>query len=178
LHERQTDWCVLVLEFLIFLSFPAALAFAGVMDLLTMTIPNRISIGLIAAFLVAALVAPLGWTEIASHIGAGLLMLGVGIALFAGGFLGGGDAKLLAAAALWFGFEGLVEYLLLVSVTGGALVMAILFYRGIAPPLWAYRQPWAMRLHAKAGGVPYGIALATAGLWLYPSTIWLHSLVV
>jgi prepilin peptidase CpaA len=140
-----------VLEFLLFLSFPAAMAFAGAMDLLTMTIPNRISIGLIAAFLVAALAAPLGWTEIVSHIGAGLLMLGVGIALFAGGFLGGGDAKLLAAAALWFGFDGLVEYLLLVSIAGGALVIAILFYRSIAPPLWACRLPWAMRLHEKAG---------------------------
>jgi prepilin peptidase CpaA len=105
-------------------------------------------------------------------------MLGVGIALFAGGFLGGGDAKLLAAAALWFGFEGPVEYLLLVSVAGGALVLLLLTYRKLAPPLWLCRQTWAMRLHAKAGGVPYGIALAAAGLWLYPSTIWLRSLVV
>ena len=167
-----------MLEFLLFLSFPAAMAFAGAMDLLTMTIPNRISIGLIAAFLVAAFVAPLGWTEIASHIGAGVLMLAIGIALFAGGFLGGGDAKLLAAAALWFGFDGLVEYLLLVSIAGGALVLLILTYRKFIPPLWLCRQPWAMRLHSKAGGVPYGIALAAAGLWLYPSTIWLHSLVV
>lgn len=165
-------------EFLLFLSFPAAMAFAGAMDLFTMTIPNRISIGLIAAFLVAALVAPLGWADLASHLGAGLLMLGVGIALFAGGFLGGGDAKLLAAAALWFGFDGLLEYLLLVSVAGGVLVLAILFYRSMAPPLWMCGQPWAMRLHAKAGGVPYGIALAAAGLWLYPSTPWLQSLVV
>src|SRR5690606_21925839 len=121
-------WCVAVLEFLIFLTFPAAMAFAGSMDLFTMPIPNRISIGLIVAFVIAALVAPLGWTELASHIGAGLLMLAVGIALFAGGFLGGGDAKLLAAAALWFGFESLLQYVLLVSIVGGALVLAILFY--------------------------------------------------
>jgi prepilin peptidase CpaA len=154
------------------------MAFAGAMDLLTMTIPNRISIGLIVAFLAAALAAPLGWTELASHIGAGLLMLGVGIALFAAGVIGGGDAKLLAAAALWFGFEGLVQYLLLVSIAGGALVSMILLYRSLAPPVWACRLPWAMRLHAKAGGVPYGIALAAAGLWLYPSTNWLQSLVV
>jgi prepilin peptidase CpaA len=167
-----------VLEFLLFLSFPAAMAFAGAMDLFTMTIPNRISIGLIAAFLVAAVVAPLGWAELGSHIGAGMLMLVVGIALFACGFLGGGDAKLLAAAALWFGFERLLEYLVLVSLAGGVLVLLILFYRSIAPPLWLCRQPWAMRLHTKAGGVPYGIALAAAGLWLYPSTSWLQSLVV
>jgi prepilin peptidase CpaA len=167
-----------VLEFLLFLSFPAAMAFAGAMDLFTMTIPNRISIGLIAAFLAAALMVPLSWGEIANHLGAGLLMLGIGIALFAGGFLGGGDAKLMAAAALWFGFERLLDYLLLVSIAGGALVFLILFYRSITPPLWMCRQPWAMRLHEKAGGVPYGIALAAGGLWLYPSTSWLQSLVV
>ncbi|MEZ5817744.1 MAG: prepilin peptidase [Hyphomicrobiaceae bacterium] len=167
-----------MLEFLLFLSFPAAMAFAGAMDLFTMTIPNRISIGLIAAFLVAAVMASLGWAELASHIGAGLFMLAVGIGLFALGFLGGGDAKLLAAAALWFGFEGLLQYLVLVSIAGGVLVIAILFYRSITPPLWLCRQPWAMRLHTKAGGVPYGIALAAGGLWLYPSTPWLQSLAV
>ena len=167
-----------VLEFSLFLTFPAAMAFAGAMDLLTMTIPNRISIGLIIAFVAAAIAAPLGWTELASHVGAGALMLVVGIGMFSLGWLGGGDAKLLAAAALWFGFEGLVQYLVLVSIAGGALALLIFSYRNLAPPLWLCRQDWAMRLHAKAGGIPYGIALAAAGLWLYPSTPWLSSLVV
>lgn len=167
-----------VLEFMLFLTFPAAMAFAAAMDLLTMTIPNRISVGLIIAFVVAALVAPLGWPEIASHVGAGLLMLAVGIAMFALGWLGGGDAKLLAAAALWFGFGGLIQYLVLVSLAGGALALLIFSYRFLPPPIWLCRQEWAMRLHAKAGGIPYGVALAAAGLWLYPSSPWLHSLAV
>ena len=167
-----------VLEFMLFLSFPAAMAFAGAMDLFTMTIPNRISLGLIGAFIVAALLAPLGWGAIAGHLGAGLLMLAIGIAMFSLGWLGGGDAKLLAAAALWFGFEGLLQYLLLVSIAGGALALLILTYRSLAPPLWLCDQPWAMRLHSKAGGIPYGIALAAAGLWLYPTTPWLSNLAV
>jgi prepilin peptidase CpaA len=169
---------VSVVEFMLFLTFPAAMAFAGAMDLLTMTIPNRISIGLVIAFVAAAIVVPLGWAEIASHVGAGFLMLVIGIAMFSLGWLGGGDAKLLAAAALWFGFEGLVQYLVVVTIAGGALALIILGYRSLAPPLWLYRQEWAMRLHAKTGGIPYGIALAAAGLWLYPSTPWLHSLAV
>lgn len=167
-----------VLEFTLFLMFPAAMAFAGAMDLLTMTIPNRISLGLIAAFVLAALLAPLGWMALASHLAAGVLMLAVGIGMFSLGWLGGGDAKLLAAAALWFGLEGLLQYLVLVSVAGGLLVLAILFYRSMTPPLWLCNQEWAMRLHAKAGGIPYGIALAAGGLWLYPSTPWLASLAV
>ena len=175
---RIGEWSVSVLEFMLFLTFPAAMAFAGVMDLLTMTIPNRISIGLIIAFVAAAIAAPLGWPEIASHVGAGALMLVVGIGMFSLGWLGGGDAKLMAAAALWFGFEGLIQYLVLVSFAGGALALAIFIYRGLTPPLWLCRQDWAMRLHAKAGGIPYGIALAAGGLWLYPSSAWLHSLAV
>jgi prepilin peptidase CpaA len=165
-----------VLEFVVFLTFPAAMVFAGAMDLLTMTIPNRISIGLIIAFVAAAIVAPLGWAGFASHVGAGLLMLAVGIGMFSLGWLGGGDAKLLAAAALWFGFEGLVQYLFLVAVAGGVLALLIMSYRNLTLPLWLCRQEWAMRLHAKASGIPYGIALAAAGLWLYPSTPWLLNL--
>jgi prepilin peptidase CpaA len=167
-----------VLEFLLFLSFPAALAFAGAMDLFTMTIPNRISIGLIIAFVVAAILAPLGWNELASHVGAGVLMLVIGVAMFSFGLLGGGDAKLLAAAALWFGFEALLQFLVLVSVAGGLLVIAILIYRSLSIPYWLSNQAWAVRLHGKSGGVPYGIAIAIGGLWLYPKTPWLSSLVL
>lgn len=167
-----------VLEFMLFLTFPAALAFAGAMDLLTMTIPNRISLGLIAAFAIAAAVAPLGWSGLASHVGAGALMLAVGIGLFSFGLLGGGDAKLLSAAALWFGFESLLQYLVLVSIAGGLLALAIYLYRTMTPPIWLCRQRWAMRLHGKSSGIPYGIALAAAGLWLYPSTHWLQSLAI
>lgn len=141
-----------------------------------MTIPNRITIGLIIGFIVAAIAVPLGWDAIVSHVGAGLLMLVIGIGMFSLGLLGGGDAKLLAGAALWFGFEGLMQYLLLVAIAGGLLVIVLLLYRSIVPPLWLCRQEWAMRLHQKAGGVPYGIALAAGGLWLYPSTPWLANL--
>jgi prepilin peptidase CpaA len=173
----QIEWCV-VFEFVLFLMFPAAMALAGAMDLLTMTIPNRITLGLAIGFVVAAFWAQLGLQELASHLGAGLLMLGVGILMFSRGWFGGGDAKLLAAAALWFGFEGLLQYLLLVSISGGVLVLAILAYRNMPPTLWMHRHDWAMRLHARASGIPYGIALAAAGLWLYPSTPWLASLAV
>ena len=167
-----------MLEFACFLIFPAAMAFAGCMDLFTMTIPNRISLVLIVAFILILPFAPFGWMGLASHVGAFALMLAIGIGLFAGGFLGGGDAKLLAVAALWLGFERLLEYLVLASVCGGLLSVAILLYRAMTPPLWLYRQPWAMRLHEKTGGIPYGIALAAAGLWIYPTTSWFQSFAV
>jgi prepilin peptidase CpaA len=146
------------------------------MDLFTMTIPNRISLFLIAAFVVVFPVAAFGWSVLASHLGAGALMLVVGIAMFARGWLGGGDAKILAVASLWLGLDKLPEYLLLVSIWGGALAMALLFYRSLTPPIWLVGQEWAMRLHRKTTGIPYGIALAAAGLCIYPKTPWFASL--
>lgn len=165
-------------EFALFLIFPAAMALAGSMDLFTMTIPNRITLGLVLGFAVAAPFAGLGWWGLASHIAAFVLMLAIGIFLFAMGWFGGGDAKLLAAAALWIGLERLFEYVVLTSIAGGALVLAILMYREMTPPVWLCGQEWATRLHKRAGGIPYGIALAAAGLWIYPKTPWLQTFAV
>lgn len=165
----------MVLQYALLLTFPAIMAFAGSIDLLTMTIPNRVSLVLVAAFPLAAALVGMDWTAFASHLGAGALMLVVGIGMFARGWLGGGDAKLMAAAALWLGFEHLAGYLLLVAIAGGALALLILSYRNCMPPAWMLGQAWAMRLHDKKVGIPYGIALAAAALWIYPSTPWFLS---
>ena len=161
-----------MIQYVLLLTFPAIMAFAGSMDLLTLTIPNRVSLALVAAFPLAAALVGMDWMTVAGHLGAGALMLAVGIGMFARGWLGGGDAKLLAAAALWLGFEHLAGYLLLVAIAGGALALLVLSYRNWAPPPWMLGQPWAMRLHDKKVGIPYGIALAAAALWIYPSTPW------
>lgn len=151
------------------------MTFAGSIDLLTMTIPNRISVALVVAFPLAAMLIGMDWMTVAGHLGAGALMLAVGIGMFARGWLGGGDAKLLAAAALWLGFDHLAGYLLLVAIAGGGLALLVLCYRHWLPPSWMLGQAWAMRLHDRKVGIPYGIAIAAAGLWIYPSTPWFTS---
>lgn len=166
----------IVLEYPLLLVFPAAMAFAAAMDLFTMTIPNRVSLALIATFAFAAPLSGMAWTMILSHFGAGALMLAVGILMFSRGWIGGGDAKLMAAAALWFGFENLLAYMLWAMLLGGALAVVILFYRSLVPPLWVANQSWALRLHDNREGIPYGVALAGAGLLIYPSTQWVSGL--
>jgi prepilin peptidase CpaA len=161
-----------VLENPLLLVFPTAMAFAGAMDLLTMTIPNRVSLAMLAAFAAAAPLTGMPWAQFFGHLLAGFLMLAVGILMFERGWIGGGDAKLLAAAVLWLGFENILQYLFLVAALGGVLAAAILVYRGLAPPLWLAGQHWAMRLHDRKTGIPYGMALAAAALWIYPSTKW------
>ena len=149
--------------------FPFAMAFAAATDLLTMTIPNRLSIALSAAFLLIAPLAGLSWQDLLSHVAAGSLMLLAGIVLFSLGWMGGGDGKLLAVASLWLGFEPMTLFLVYVAVLGGALALLIMAYRKW--PAGALPLPnWALRLHAKGEGMPYGIAIAAGALAVYPST--------
>jgi prepilin peptidase CpaA len=165
-----------VLEYALLLIFPAAMAFAGAMDLFTMTIPNRLSAVMGVAFFVVAPLAGMTLPDLASHAGAGAMMLVVGFGMFALGWLGGGDAKLLAVAGLWLGFDQLLGYVLLVAIAGGMLATAILTFRSLTPPVWMCNFAWAVRLHDRTVGIPYGIALGAAALWIYPSTMWFAKL--
>ena len=118
-----------MLEHSLVFVFPFAMAFAAVTDLFTMTIPNRLTLGLAVAFFLLAPIAGLGWQDILSHMAGGATMLLAGILLFSLGWLGGGDAKLLAAASLWLGFDQLAMFLTYTAAFGGALALAILAYR-------------------------------------------------
>lgn len=161
-----------MIEIVLLLIFPAAMAFAGALDLLTMTIPNRISVALVVAFAFAAFQAGLPLDAVAAHMGAAALVLAVGIIFFACGWLGGGDAKLMTVAALWIGYgEILVAYFAIVAALGGVLALALLAYRRL--PAAALPAPeWALNLHKTGSGMPYGLAIAGGALWIYPQTIW------
>jgi prepilin peptidase CpaA len=157
----------------LFVIFPAAMAYAAASDLVSMTIPNWLCLVLVAAFALCAGSLGLSWSAIGWHVAAGGLMLVVCFGLFAAGWVGGGDAKLVAATALWFGFEQLMPYLLLSAVLGGVLTLGILFVRSRSLPALAQQWSWAQRLHTPTEGVPYGIALAVAALMQLPETgIW------
>ncbi len=156
--------------------FPAMMLFAAWSDLFTMTISNRVSILLVAGFAVMAVMIGLSPTEMLWHAAAGLLVLAIAFACFAFGWIGGGDAKLAAATALWLGFAHLMEYLLLASIFGGVLTLVLLQVRAWPLPLVLAQREWAQRLHQPRGGIPYGIALAAAAIVVYPNTIWMKPL--
>ena len=109
--------------------FPALMAFAAASDLFTMTISNRVSLALIAGFLALALLGGMGWHDMLMHIAAGALVLVVAFGCFAMGWVGGGDAKVVACVALWFGFDHLLEYLVYASLFGGALTLLLIQFR-------------------------------------------------
>jgi len=163
-------------EFLVMLVFPALLIFAGAFDMFTMTIPNRVPLAIVAAFAIAAPLAGLGWEVAAMHAGLALAMLAVGIGMFAAGWMGGGDVKLLAAAALWMGPGFLYDYVVVSAVCGGVLTFAILFLRMYPLPAGLAGKQWVSRLHDAGRGIPYGIALAAGGLLVYPYVEWIQVL--
>jgi prepilin peptidase CpaA len=156
--------------------FPALMAFAAASDLLTMTISNRVSLALAAGFLVVALASGMGLSDILLHVGAGAAVLTVAFACFAMGWVGGGDAKVAASAALWFGFADLMNYLVYASMFGGALTLLLLQFRQWPIPYALAGQTWLLRLHAKESGIPYGIALALGALTIYPETEWVQAI--
>jgi prepilin peptidase CpaA len=156
--------------------FPALMAFAASSDLLTMTIANRVSLVLIGGFVLLAGLVGLSAAEMLSHAGAAAAVLAVAFTCFACGWIGGGDAKLAAATALWLGFGHLFDYLVYASLLGGVLTQLIVQFRHLPLPHILIGRDWAERLHRQGGGVPYGIALAAAALLIYPQTEWMTAL--
>jgi prepilin peptidase CpaA len=162
-----------VIEEFRLLLFPTLMAFAASSDLFTMTISNRLSLALAGGFFLLAMVSGMGLAALGMHLAAAALVLVVAFIFFACGWIGGGDAKLIAATALWFGFGHLFDYLIWASLLGGALTLLLLQFRRLPLPQMLARQKWIERLHDAGAGVPYGIALAIAALIVYPTTPWM-----
>jgi prepilin peptidase CpaA len=155
------------------LFFPAGLALAASMDLLTMTIPNRLCLALAVGYCVLAAIFAVPPQDILVNLSCGAVVMAVAFGLFSLGWIGGGDAKLAAATALWLGWGSLLNYGLTSALYGGALTLIIILGRRASMPAWLARQAWIARLRDPTSGVPYGIALAAAGLVIYPQTpIW------
>jgi prepilin peptidase CpaA len=154
---------------------PVLVIVAGTGDVLSRQIPNRL------VLLIAICFFPLAWAHglppsaMLIHACAGLAVLLAGFALFSFGFMGGGDAKLLAAVAIWFGFAGLPQLLLMTVLAGGLLALAVLAWSVLS--LQAELDEWRFtrRLTSARPSVPYGFAIAAGALlsiqgsWLVPA---------
>ena len=156
--------------------FPVVVTVAACYDLLTMQIPNRFPAALVIAFLALAFLTGLPLPTIGIHLLAGIGLLAGTFALFAFGFLGGGDAKLASAIVLWLGIEQALPFLVLMALFGGALSLVVLAFRAVPLPGFLLGWPPALRLHEKGAGVPYGVALAAAALVVFPDTPWFIAL--
>ena len=150
--------------------FPLCLAFAALSDLLTMTIPNRASAILLGAFFIVAPLSGFDLAQLGLHLLAALMVFSACFCLFAANVMGGGDAKLLTASAIWFGLHAsLAAFLVYVSIFGGLLTLIVLLFRRQENSILAAGIP-VPRLLLTAKKIPYGIAIALGGWAAYPSS--------
>jgi prepilin peptidase CpaA len=137
------------------------LILAMVWDAATYRIPNWLSGTLVLLYPIAIFLSPTPiewWWSLAF---AGLCLV-VGFGLFARGWMGGGDVKLLAACSLWLGTAHVGSFLILMGVLGGALALVLLLGRPIVA--WALAGKNLPRIVQIGAPVPYGIAIAGAAL--------------
>lgn len=152
-------------------AFPALVLIAAVKDALSFTIPNWISLALIVLFPVAALASGAPLTTLGLHVAVGAAALAAGMAMFAMRWVGGGDAKLFAATALWLGWPAVTTFLFGAALAGGGLALMLLTLRSAAlRPLVLLGPPWVNRLAEPGEGVPYGVAIAVGAFVAYSAS--------
>jgi len=152
-----------MIELLPLLPFILLLLFAAGSDIATMTIPNWVSIAMAALFPAVALALGMPLTQIGMHVLCGAAMLIVCYLMFSASIMGGGDAKLIAAAAVWTGFGALGPFVVWIALTGGVIALALLVTRKWVKPDPA-RPAFLNRLLKPRGGVPYAVAIMAGGL--------------
>lgn len=151
--------------------FPALVIVAALRDVTSYIIPNWISAALIVGFFPAALALGLPLETIGLNLAIGVAGLVAGMAMFALGWIGGGDAKLLAATTLWLGWPAVATGLLVTGIGGGALAVSLLALRSpIVRPYVLSGPAWFGRLATPGENVPYGLAIAIGGLVAFPET--------
>jgi len=156
----------MVTGFIIFGIMAVAMLSAAYNDALTMKIPNWISVFLLIGFFA---VTPFVWTSLpvfGEHLLVGVSVFLFGFFLFAKGWLGGGDAKLMAATAFWWQWSDLLMYFVYTTIAGGVIAAFILWGRKFVPAQ-VLTAPWLHNLVKDEKRMPYGLALAFGAVNLF-----------
>lgn len=126
---------------------------AAISDLRSRTISNGLN-GAIALLAIPFWIATSlsAWPEVPIQVGAAFGVFLAFAGLFAAGAMGGGDVKMIGAVMLWIPLPLFVPTLTVMAIAGGLLSGAMLVHV-------------KMRPSEKPVEVPYGVAIAAAGLW-------------
>jgi len=110
------------IAFVMFAVFIFGMLYTAYKDATTMTIPNWVSLMILLAFFAVTPFVWQGWSIFGQHLLVGCTVFLFGFAVFAGGWLGGGDAKLMAATAFWWQWTDLLQYVFLTTIAGGVML--------------------------------------------------------
>ncbi|MEM7633801.1 MAG: prepilin peptidase [Pseudomonadota bacterium] len=163
-----------MIQTLILTLFPVLIIIAAIGDFLTMKIPNWLNILVGTSFFAAAFYVGMPLEQIGWHVAAGVIVLIVGFGLFAGGLIGGGDAKLLAVAAMWLGMEQLIMFLVVMSIAGGVLAVAMKLWWWVKLEADLRGFKWFKSTVKSSIDLPYGVAIAVGALFAFRHSWWLE----
>ena len=152
--------------------FSMSVIFAGISDLSTMRIPNRLVMAILLGYVILAPLAGLSLSQVGMGIASALIVFCLAFGVFAMGWMGGGDVKLMSVAALWLGLPQLGPFLLWTSMVGALLTLALMVYRSLPLSKAVRGFGWASDLHTTKTGVPYGVAIASASLIVIAASPW------
>ncbi len=158
---------------------PSLMIVAALTDVSSFRIPNWLT------GLTAALFFPMAWmtgmplAEFGWHLVAGVSLFFLGYALFAFNLFGGGDAKMMAAAGLWFGTSQSLQFLIVTSLAGGVLAAAIAGWSAFMF-FWEFHGPRvegviADNIKKIRPKLPYGFALCVGAILTFPQSWWMTS---
>lgn len=163
----------MALHALLILALVGTLAWAAVNDAMWYRIPNAVPIVILALYPLYLLAGGPGLANLHWSLAIALATFLTGAFMFARGWMGGGDVKLLAALALWAGPAHFPELILMTSIAGGVLALIGILPGRAATIAWlalnlriALRLPEAPRSATGRRTIPYGVAIAVGGLQL------------
>ena len=126
---------------------------AAVSDIRSRTISNELNAAMAILAIPFWIVSGLAlWPDMPVQFGAALLVFAVFAGLFAIGAMGGGDVKMIGAVMLWIPLPLFLPMLMVMAIGGGILSAVMLIHMKLRPSDTPVE-------------VPYGVAIAAAGLW-------------
>ncbi len=165
-----------MVEFLSMTIFPALMIVAGAGDALSMRIPNWLTLLIAALFLPMAMATGMSWPDIGAHLLTGFAMFVLGFVIFAMRLFGGGDAKLLAAAALWLGWSDLMPFLVMTAFAGGLLALCVGVWALVSQNSEIRDGSLFRRFGSIKPNVPYGYAFAIGAILAFPDSWWMSAI--
>jgi prepilin peptidase CpaA len=159
---------------------PVLLIVAATSDMMSLRIPNWLTILIAALFFPMALITGMPIHDFGMHLLAGLGLFAVGFIFFQFGIFGGGDAKLMAAAGLWFGTTQSLPFLFMTVMAGGVLALIVGIWSAISIS-WEiegdnkFTKSFGEKIRGLKPNVPYGFAFAIGGILAFKDSWWMQS---
>lgn len=159
--------------------FAALMIWASVSDIRRYILSNKLclSVALLYPVFIFALYlnnTPPTWEYIAYSIGIAIIIFTILLILFSFNLIGGGDVKLIPAVALWAGPSLTIKFLLITTICGGIVSLAIIGYRYVRKTFLQPKSSGNVNLYVsessklikKEDNIPYGVAISAGGLFV------------